>query len=216
MLVRPKKIAPKSLAHIIEDLRPLAVRLADLILDPRNANDHDDRSIDEIAKSIDRYGQRKPIVVNHRSGIVEAGNGTVLAIKKLKRQYVAAVFVDDDPTTATGYSISDNRSAQFAKWNSQLLDELLSELAAGGVSSVDVGFTDEELDAIIDSGLRAAGVSGAGEEEHEGDDEEPAGGPERNGAYQIVIVCQGKDDQQQILAALQEQYPSHHLRAVVR
>jgi len=74
------------------------------------------------------YGQRKPLVVNRRTGTIEAGNGTLQAAVALGWTHVAVVYVDDDPMTATGFSIADNRTAELAEWDREALDKLLSEI----------------------------------------------------------------------------------------
>ena len=121
----------KSLDHIAESLRPLAVPISDLVLDPANARTHNDANLAGITGSLHVYGQRKPIVVNSRTNVIEAGNGTVLAARKLGWDFIAAVFVDDDPSTAAGFSISDNRTAELAEWNPEALDALLRDVNTG-------------------------------------------------------------------------------------
>src|SRR6516164_2699654 len=66
-------------SHIVEQLRPLAVPCSDLILDPANARRHPDPNVEAIKASLRVYGQRKPVVVNRRTGTIEAGNGTLQA-----------------------------------------------------------------------------------------------------------------------------------------
>ncbi len=116
------------LAHIVEQLRPLAVPLDSLVPDPVNARTHDERNLDAIRGSLAAYGQRKPVVVNRRTGVVEAGNGTLRAALALGWTHVAAVFVDDDPLTATGFAIADNRTAELAGWDEAVLLKLLAEV----------------------------------------------------------------------------------------
>jgi hypothetical protein len=96
-------------SHIAESLRPLAAACADLVLDPANARKHPEDNLEAIKGSLAVYGQRKPIVVNRRTGAVEAGNGTLEAARAMGWTHVAAVYVDDDPMTAAGFSIADNR-----------------------------------------------------------------------------------------------------------
>jgi hypothetical protein len=73
---KKSKPAP-SLDHIIEALRPLAVECSSLALDPANARKHNPKNLKAIQGSLRSFGQRKPIVVNRRTGTVEAGNGSV-------------------------------------------------------------------------------------------------------------------------------------------
>jgi DNA modification methylase len=113
---------------IAEPIRPLAVPCADLVLDPANARRHPEANLEAIKGSLRAYGQRKPVVVNRRTGTVEAGNGTLQAALALGRSYLAVVYVDDDPVTAAGFSIADNRTSELAEWDRDALDRLLAEV----------------------------------------------------------------------------------------
>jgi DNA modification methylase len=120
--------AGADLSHIAEQLRPLAVPCAELVLDPANARRHPELNIEAIKGSLRVYGQRKPVVVNRRTGTIEAGNGTLEAALALGWSHLAAVYVDDDPMTAAGFSIADNRTAELAEWDRAALDKLLGEI----------------------------------------------------------------------------------------
>jgi hypothetical protein len=122
---RHQESADRELSHIAEQLRPLAVRVSDLIPDPANARMHSEENLAAIKGSLAVYGQRKPIVVNRRTNAVEAGNGTLVAARLLGWEWIAVVYVNDDPTTAAGFSISDNRSAEIATWDKDALEKLL-------------------------------------------------------------------------------------------
>jgi DNA modification methylase len=117
--------AAPVLSHIAESLRPLAVPIAEIHFDPANARMHDDANLDAIRGSLATYGQRKPIVINRRTGFVEAGNGTLQGALSLSWTHLAAVFVDDDPSAAAGFSIADNQSAALATWDKDKLASLL-------------------------------------------------------------------------------------------
>jgi len=139
--------------NIAEPLLPLAIRVSDLTLDPRNARLHPERNLAAIKASLKTYRQRKPLVVRREGFVVEAGNGTLLAAKELGWTHVAAVLVDDDPLTATGYAIADNRTAELAVWDEAALSSLLAELK---VPNLDLdlealGWSDEELDRLLGS-----------------------------------------------------------------
>ena len=51
------------------------VAIESLELDPNNARKHSKRNLDAIAASLEKFGQRKPIVIHN--GVVIAGNGTL-------------------------------------------------------------------------------------------------------------------------------------------
>ena len=120
---KPSNTKPtaKQVAWITADLRPLAVAIAEVKLDPKNARAHDDPNINAIVASLREFGQRKPIVVNRRNQCVEAGNGALLAARLLKHTHIAVVWVEDDDSTQTGYAIADNRTAELAAWDDDRL-----------------------------------------------------------------------------------------------
>lgn len=86
-------------------------------------------SIEAVAKSLEKFGQRKPIVVNKRTGEVIAGNHTIMAAKSLGWKEIAAVWVDDDEATAQAYAIADNRTHDLGAYDEQALAALVEELA---------------------------------------------------------------------------------------
>lgn len=133
-----------DLSYIAEDLRGLAVAIETLHADPVNARmGHD---IDRIMASLRQYGQRKPIVVNRaQNNKVEAGNGTLSAAKRLGWTHVAAVFVEDDPMTATGYGIADNRTGDLSTWDVGVLKDLADNLP----EDIFTGFEAAELDDLV-------------------------------------------------------------------
>jgi ParB-like chromosome segregation protein Spo0J len=117
-----------DLKHIAEPLRPLAVPCDELVLDPANARKHDGPNLEAIKGSLATYGQRKPVVARRDTRTVIAGNGTLEAARALGWTYLAVVFTDDDPVTAAGFSIADNRTAELAEWDADALDRLLREV----------------------------------------------------------------------------------------
>lgn len=143
--------AGDSTAHIIESLRPLAVPIDDLKLDAANANTHPGKNLVAIEHSLDQFGQRKPIVVRKTDMVVEAGNGTLIAARRLGWTHLAAVLVDDDPTTALRYALADNRSAELAEWDTDLLSQVLATLDGKGVDIEGLGWTTEEMAAFAKS-----------------------------------------------------------------
>ena len=124
---RKAKASVEPLAHIAADLRPLAVAIEQLTPDERNARTHSAQNLAAIAASLKRFGQRKPLVVNKRTGQLEAGHGTLAAAQSLGWQQIAVVWVDDDPEAAVGFSLADNRAAELAGWDDAKLADLVEQ-----------------------------------------------------------------------------------------
>ena len=122
--------------------------ISDLSSDPANARSHSKANLDAIAGSLRRFGQQKPIVVDS-SGVVRAGNGTLAAAKLLGWEEIEVVHTELEGSEATAFAIADNRTAELADWDDDVLaaslhglDEELQEAA---------GFVGKELDEILAS-----------------------------------------------------------------
>ena len=106
------------------------ILIKDLTLDPNNARKHSERNIEVIVNSLKEFGQRKPIVIN-KNNIVVAGNGTLEAARALNWKEIYAVRVPDTWTDKqiTAYALADNKTAEFAEWDTSILAEQLSEIS---------------------------------------------------------------------------------------
>ena len=145
----PRAKKKPDLGHIADQLRPLAVEVSTLVEDPANARLHPTRNMEAITASLRRFGQRKPVVVRREGMIIEAGNGTLAAARALGWRHLAAVLVDDDATTATGFAIADNRTGELAEWDDAALARLLGSVK-DEMPEVELGFSDEDLAALFE------------------------------------------------------------------
>ncbi len=104
----------------------------DLTLDPNNARKHDDKNLKAIAESLKQFGQRKPISVWRNTVI--AGNGTLVAARSIgwKEILVAVIPEDWDAEKVKAYALADNRTAELATWNQEVLSSQLAELEEAG------------------------------------------------------------------------------------
>lgn len=123
------------------ELRIELVDVDALIPDPQNARKHGKRNLDAIKASLERFGQRRPLVVT-AAGVVIAGNGTLEAAKALGWSQVAIArtpgsWTDDE---AKAYALADNRTAELAEWDTALLAEQLGELDSAGWDVRGLGF----------------------------------------------------------------------------
>jgi DNA modification methylase len=90
-------------------------------------------AVDQIAKSLEKHGQYRPIVVNRGSSTgrpleVLAGNHTLLAARSLEWAHIDAAVVDVDDSTAKSIVASDNRLADLGGYDEAALFELLDSL----------------------------------------------------------------------------------------
>jgi DNA modification methylase len=118
--------------------------------DPANARKHPERNLETIVASLRRFGQQKPIVVD-RNGIVRAGNGTLEAARRLGWDTVAVVETDLNGVEATAYAIADNRTAELAEWDDDVLAATLNSLALEDGLLDAAGFDEDELEKLLDA-----------------------------------------------------------------
>jgi ParB-like chromosome segregation protein Spo0J len=135
--------------YIAEELRGLAVPIGSITEDPDNLRKHDKRSISSVQNSLERFGQRTPIVA--RNGIVIAGNARLVAAINLGWSHIAVVSADsDDDTTAKLYAITDNRTADLSEFDMAGLAGVLSSLKDEDIDLDSLGWSDEELGELLD------------------------------------------------------------------
>jgi DNA modification methylase len=122
------------------------MQIPSLTLDPNNARTHDTTNLEAIAGSLTQFGQRKPIVID-KNNVVVAGNGTVTAAKSLGWTEIQAVRVpaDWDADRIKAFALADNRTAELANWNQQILTDQLRELELLGFDVVELGFELPEI-----------------------------------------------------------------------
>lgn len=104
---------------------------AQLKFDPENARKHSQINLKAIRESLDLFGQAKPIVITS-DNVVVAGNGTLQAAIALGWSDIECVRVpkDWDADTIKAYALVDNRSAELAEWDKDILVSQLAELDA--------------------------------------------------------------------------------------
>mgnify|MGYP003145711521 CR=1 FL=1 len=125
------------------------IKIKDLSNDPANVRKHDDRNLDAIKASLQRFGQQKPIVVDGK-GIVVAGNGTLDAAKSLGWKDIEIVRTELEGADAVAYAIADNRTAELAIWDDDALAQTLEALKIDeSIDEAITGFTDQEIDELI-------------------------------------------------------------------
>ncbi len=90
--------------------------------------------------------------------------------------HLAVVWADDDPATAAGYSIADNRTGRLAEWDAEAVDKVLRSIQT----------EDEDLATMFDA--LAQDLDLVPGDETAGDQVERK--------WQIIVEC--KDEAQQL------------------
>lgn len=135
---------------IPDQLRPLAVPINSL--SPLDGNPRIG-DVPAVARSLERFGQRKPIVVDER-GMIIAGNHTWLAAKSLGWDEIAVVRFSDDEATARAFALADNRTSELGSYDEEALRALILAVSDVDPSLVNAaGYSDEDLAELLSAGL---------------------------------------------------------------
>jgi ParB-like chromosome segregation protein Spo0J len=111
----------------------------------RNARTHSPAQIDQIAASIAEFGFINPILVGS-DGVIVAGHGRLEAARKLGMQTVPVIVLDHlTPTQRRALVIADNRIAENAGWDVEMLSLELAELQELDFNLELTGFSDEKF-----------------------------------------------------------------------
>ena len=147
------------------------VPISDLATNPRNARTHSARQIQEIARSIERFGFNNPVLIDERNKII-AGHGRVEAAKLLGRERVPTLRIghlsDQDKRA---FILADNKLAEKAGWDPKILAIELQGLIELDFDVESIGFSLPEVEMILDAAAPPANNTA--------DDEIPAVTPNR-------------------------------------
>src|SRR5436305_1669955 len=117
---------------------------------PNNARTHSKKQVRQIAKSIKRFGFCNPVLVDDQNQIV-AGHGRVEAAKLLGLQAVPTMRLSHlSETDKSAYILADNKLAEKAVWDKEILAIELQGLIDLDVEIELTGFETAEVDVILD------------------------------------------------------------------
>lgn len=123
--------------------------IGDLIPYARNARTHSEAQVALIAGSIREYGFTNPVLVDGENGII-AGHGRVMAAGKLGLATVPVIELAHlTPAQKRAYIMADNKLAEQAGWDRDLLALELGDLRDMAVDLASLGFEAGELDALF-------------------------------------------------------------------
>ena len=113
-----------------------------------------DDAVEAVAESIRQFGFRQPIVVD-TEGVIICGHTRWKAAQKLGLEKVPVhVAKDLTPEQIKAYRIADNKTAELADWNYDLLPIELSQLQGMDFDLGLLGFSEDELAKLLDPGVK--------------------------------------------------------------
>ena len=115
-----------------------------------NARTHSDEQIEKIAKSMKEFGFINPVLVDGNLNVI-AGHGRILGAKKLGMKEVPCLFIENlTEEQKRAYIIADNRLAEDAGWDKELLKIELEDLKNMNFDITLTGFELEDFDFSMD------------------------------------------------------------------
>jgi len=133
----------------VADLKIELRQVAALIPYIRNAKQHSDAQVAQIAASITEFGWGAPILVDGQNNVI-AGHGRLLAARKLGMTEVPVVpMAHLTDIQRRALILADNKIGENASWDDELLGLELAELKDGGFDLGITGFSPDEWDALI-------------------------------------------------------------------
>jgi ParB/RepB/Spo0J family partition protein len=149
----------------------------------RNARTHSEEQIKEIAGAIREFGFTAPLLVDERNVII-AGHGRHAAALLLKLKQVPVIVIPGlSKAKRRALTLADNRIALNSGWDQGLLALELQELQTSDVDLSALGFSDKELERLLESD--ASGKNGASVEYKEG--------------FAVIIECDNERAQTKLL-----------------
>ncbi len=116
-----------------------------------NTRTHSKKQLKQIARSIERFGFLNPVLISDDFEII-AGHGRVEAAKMLGLKEVPTVRLSNlSPAERRAYVITDNRLAELAGWDRNLLASELKGLLELQFDDIELtGFSLGEIDVLLE------------------------------------------------------------------
>lgn len=125
------------------------LKVDDLIPYAKNARTHSDTQVSQIAASMTEFGFVNPILIAEDNTII-AGHGRLMAAKLLNLETVPSIRLGYlDETQRRALVIADNKIAENAGWDEDLLRQELHVLDDLDFDIDILGFSAEDLETIL-------------------------------------------------------------------
>lgn len=130
------------------------VPLEKLVPYVNNARTHSAEQITKLRSSLREFGFINPVIIDCNYGII-AGHGRVMAAKEEGIAEIPCVFVDYlTEAQKKAYILADNRFAQDAGWDEELLKLEIESLEAADFNVALTGFDCAELEDLFRDNVR--------------------------------------------------------------
>lgn len=159
--------APRRRRRRREHAVPQEMQIENVSIDDLHAYEFNPRdnegAIESVMNSIREFRFLVPIVANE-DGLIGAGHTRWEAARRLGMATVPVVRANHlSDEQLKQFRIIDNKTAELARWDIDLLADEITSLEASGLEWTDFGFTGDEIDSIVnlhsDDATAAANVN---------------------------------------------------------
>lgn len=136
---------------IAESLQPLARPIDSVTRLPDADNPRKRSHVDDLAASLERFGQRKPIVVG-KDDVIAAGNHLHKAAVQIGATEIAVASADDmDPDELRAYVLADNRLADLGSYDPAVLSAYLDAASSSPAGLDGTGYDVDSIAEVLAS-----------------------------------------------------------------
>ncbi len=123
------------------------VSVKKLHLDPRNTRTHSESQVAKLMASFREFGFTQPLLIDEKHQLI-AGHGRLMAAKKLGLKEVPCIRIDYmTDAQKRAYVIADNKLAEEAGWDVELLKQELGDLVKLDFNIDAIGF---DMGTLVD------------------------------------------------------------------
>ena len=159
----------------------ITMKVADLKPYEKNPRKNDN-AVKYVAESIKEFGFKVPIVVD-KDNVIVAGHTRYKGAKQLKIKEVPCIVADDlTDEQIKAYRLADNKVAEQAEWDFELLSDEIDSIFDIDMSNFGFDFDDEEEEKP---------KKDLSDEVHE--------------TYEIIVECENELDQEEIYDRLSQE-----------
>ena len=147
----------KDLSELLNNTQITKLKLSEIITDPMNSRVHDVHNIDIIKKSLLKFGQYRPFVIQKSNNYIRVGNGMYQAMIQIAKQQnknieqiqVNCIVLDISDEQASTLSILDNKSSDLSYNDNNKLGEIFKNLSQENIELT--GFSNQEVAKILEN-----------------------------------------------------------------
>lgn len=147
----------KKLNQLLNNSQIVTLKLSQIISDPMNSRVHDIHNIEVIKKSLSRFGQYRPFVIQKSTMYIRVGNGMYQAMVQLAKEQqkplnqleVKCIVLDITNQEANTLSVLDNKSSDLSYNDNAKLGQIFKQMSQQNLQLT--GFSNQQISKILQS-----------------------------------------------------------------